>query len=152
MALRFVLANPNVTVALSGMQNLDMVEENAKVAGIEGPLTAEELARVAAMLEENKRLAELYCTGCKYCMPCPKGINIPRVFELMNYHKVYGLTDYAKNDYARLMVPLSERADDWYRNQGVDASQCVKCGQCEKKCPQHLKIIEQLAETHATLG
>jgi predicted aldo/keto reductase-like oxidoreductase len=152
MALRFVLANDNVTVALSGMQTMDMVEENAKVAGIEGPLTAEELARVAAMLEENKRLAELYCTGCKYCMPCPQGINIPRVFELMNYHKIYGLTDYAKSDYAKLMVPLSERTEGWYREQGLDASQCVECGQCEAKCPQHLKIIEQLKETHATLA
>jgi predicted aldo/keto reductase-like oxidoreductase len=103
------------------------------------------------MLEENKRLAELYCTGCKYCMPCPKGSNIPRVFELMNYHKVYGLTDYAKNEYARLAIPLSER-DGWAKGQGLDASQCVECGQCEKKCPQHLKIIEQLKETHATLA
>ena len=48
------------------------------------------------MLDENKRLMDLYCTGCNYCMPCPQHINIPHLFSLMNYHRVYKLTDYAK--------------------------------------------------------
>jgi predicted aldo/keto reductase-like oxidoreductase len=150
MALRFVLANPNATVALSGMSEMSMVEENAKVASIEGPLTGEELAHVEKMLEENKRLAELYCTGCKYCMPCPQGINIPHVFNLMNYHKVYGLTDYARGEYAKLLTPLAERGGNG-AERGLDASVCVECGQCESKCPQHLKIIEQLKETDGVL-
>jgi predicted aldo/keto reductase-like oxidoreductase len=151
MALRFVLANPNVSVALSGMSEMAHVEENAKVASIEGPLTDAELAHVAKMLEENKRLAELYCTGCKYCMPCPQGINIPHVFGLMNYHRVYGLTDYAKKQYEGLYTPIDERSG-WSKEDGLDASKCVECGQCEEKCPQHLKIIAQLKETHDVLS
>jgi predicted aldo/keto reductase-like oxidoreductase len=142
----------SVNIALSGMQTIEMVEENAKVASIEGVLTPAELEQIEKMLEENKRLAELYCTGCKYCMPCPQGINIPHVFSLMNYHKVYGLTDYARKEYAQLKTPLDSRKENWQKERGVDASNCAECGACEGKCPQKLKIIEQLKETHAVLA
>jgi len=149
MALRFVLANRNVDIALSGMNTIAMVEENAKIAAIEGKLTQEELEQIDRMLNENKRLAELYCTGCEYCMPCPQGINIPHVFSLMNYHKIYGLTDYAKKEYASLAIPLDDRGR-WEKESGLDASACVECKACEQKCPQHLQIVKQLKETHAT--
>ena len=152
MALRFVLANPSAHVALSGMENIEMLEENARVASIEGPLTADELTQVENMLAENKRLAELYCTGCRYCMPCPQGINIPHVFGVMNNHRVYGLTDHARGEYARLCIDMDKRSEDWHKEQGVDASHCIECGQCEEKCPQHLKIVQQLKETHSVLG
>ncbi len=88
MALRFVLANPNVNMALSGMENEKMLEENVKIASIGGQLTEAELEQVKAMLDENKRLMDLYCTGCNYCMPCPQHINIPHLFSLMNYQRV----------------------------------------------------------------
>lgn len=152
MALRFVLANSNVNIALSGMENLEMLEENAKVASIEGPLDPQELAQVAQMLTENQKLAELYCTGCKYCMPCPAGINIPHVFSLMNYQRVYGLGEYARQEYQKLLTPMGERKSNWEKDWGLDASECLKCGQCEGKCPQHLEIIRQLEETRAALG
>ena len=143
MALRFVMNNPNVNIALSGMSSMEMVEENARVASDMSPLSAEENARVDAMLEENRRLAELYCTGCNYCMPCPKGLNIPEIFKMMNYHRVYGLTDYAKKTYAAIGSGNLK-----FQN----AASCVGCGQCEKKCPQHLHIREQLRVTHDTLS
>lgn len=147
LALRFVLSNPDVNIALSGMQNMEMVEENAKVASIDGLLTADELKKIESMMLENKKLAELYCTGCKYCMPCPQGINIPYVFGLMNYHKVYGLTDYAKAEFKKLSIPVEQRAEVWLKEQGEAPSKCAGCGECESKCPQKLKIIEQLRET-----
>lgn len=151
MALRFVIANPHVNVALSGMQNLEQLEENAKVASIEGPLSEAEYAQVFSMLEENKKLAELYCTGCKYCMPCPQGINIPHIFSLMNLHRVYGLTDYARSEYGNVLVPMSERKADWHIELGEAISECIKCGACEAQCPQRLKIIEQLEDTQDML-
>jgi len=151
MALRYVLANPNVHIALSGMENVEMLEENAKVASIKGALTEEELRKVQAMLEENKRLSELYCTGCKYCLPCPQNINIPLVFSHMNAHRVYGITKYAREEYAKFYKPMEKR-DDGEKEMGVDASKCIGCGQCEAKCPQHLRIIEQLKETHQAIG
>lgn len=152
MALRFVLANPNVNIALSGMGNEKMLAENVKIASIGGQLSEAELAQVKAMLDENKRLMDLYCTGCNYCMPCPKGINIPHLFRLMNYHRVYHLTDYAKAEYAKTKVPLAERKEKWEQQQGLDASHCVACGACEKKCPQKLEIIQQLKDTRQALG
>ena len=152
MALRFVIANPNVNIALSGMENIEMLEQNVAVASIEGGLTAEELGKVNAMMEENKRLAELYCTGCKYCLPCPQGINIPFVFGNMNLHRVYGITKHAREEYARLYKPMEERDGEWERAFGVDVSHCVECGQCEAKCPQHLNIIQQLKDTHEAIG
>lgn len=139
MALRFVLNNPGVHVALSGMSTIAMVEENARTADIARPFTPEEAARIDSMLEENRRLAELYCTGCNYCMPCPQGLNIPEIFRLMNYHRVYGLTDYARSRYAGI-------------GKGENAAACVGCGACEKKCPQKLKIRDQLAQTHDKLS
>jgi predicted aldo/keto reductase-like oxidoreductase len=143
MALRFVLANQNVSLALSGMSTIEMVEENAAVASIPGVLTLEELKKVEEMLQENKRLSELYCTGCNYCMPCPQGLNIPHIFKLMNYNRVYGLKDYAKEEYNKLKIQGNKT--------GNPADACVECGACEAKCPQHLKIINQLKETSAAL-
>jgi predicted aldo/keto reductase-like oxidoreductase len=142
LALRFVLANPNVSVALSGMNTVEMVEENAATASLEAHLTAEDLDRVAAMLEENKKLSELYCTGCEYCMPCPNNVNIPQAFRLMNLHRVWGLTDSARQRYAELSSS----------DPVADASACIECGQCEAKCPQKIPIIEQLKETQRALG
>lgn len=142
LALRFVLSNPNVSVALSGMNTVEMVEENVATAGVETPLTEDEMRRIAAMIEENRRLAELYCTGCEYCLPCPNKVAIPEIFRLMNLHRVWGLTDAARERYAEL-----GSADP-----PGDASACVECGQCEEKCPQKIPIIEQLKESHRALA
>ena len=144
LALRFVLVNSNVNVALSGVSSIEQLEENARVADNTNPLSAEELGKLDAMVRENERLADLYCTGCQYCMPCPEGINIPEIFSFMNYHRVYQITDFAKAAYAEIgTLPWK-----MYKN----ASACSECGQCETKCPQSLPIREQLKETHRVLG
>lgn len=135
VALRFVLANPNVSCALSGMSTIEMVEENARVASIEEPLSAEDWENINITFERTKKLADLYCTGCEYCLPCPQGINIPKVFSIMNYHKVYGLTEYAKKQYENL-----GKKEEF----GSSPEDCIECGQCEDKCPQFIKIRDQL--------
>lgn len=144
LALRFVLANQNVSCALSGMGSLAMVEENALVASKTSPLSPDELERLNKSMLENKKMAELYCTGCNYCMPCPHDVNIPLNFQLMNYHKVYGLTDYAREQYSQIGI------NDWLK--GKSAEHCVECGLCEPKCPQSIAIRRQLKETAAALG
>jgi predicted aldo/keto reductase-like oxidoreductase len=145
MALRFVLANGNVDIALSGMGNMDMLKENFEVASRTGHLTGDELQHIKKMMEENKNLAKLYCTGCNYCKPCPQGIDIPYLFEIMNRYRVYDLKEHAKSAYKEMMDGLS-----WIKS--ADASKCAACGACEEKCPQKLPIIKQLQETHRTLG
>ena len=145
MAMRFVLANPNVDMALSGMSTLAMVEENAKISANSGHLTEDEMAKIKAMMEENKKLAELYCTSCDYCKPCPQDINIPHLFGIMNTHKVYELTEHAVGFYNSTI-----RGEAWIKS--ASPTTCTECGECEAKCPQKLPIIKQLKETHVALG
>jgi len=144
MAMRFVLANPNVDISLSGMENIAMLEENVEIASRTGHLTEDEKARVVEMMTENSRLAELYCTGCNYCLPCPQNINIPHIFGIMNNHKVYELTEHAKKQYAEVV-----NGTGWIKS--ADATKCTDCGVCEAKCPQNLPITKQLKETHAVM-
>lgn len=147
VALRFVLSNPNVTIALSGMNSLAMVDENVATASRKAPLTAAERQKVLDALEETKSLSGLYCTGCGYCMPCPNGIDIPGNFSAMNYHRVWGLEKLARGWYKSLGT---KKKDDTTIEAWAEA--CVECGECEPKCPQDIPIIEQLKETHAALG
>lgn len=144
IALRYVLTNTGVACALSGMGSMEMVEENVKVASNDTPLSVDELEKIAASMEENKKMSDLYCTGCNYCMPCPHEVNIPLNFQIMNYHRVFGITDYAKGEYANI------GKFDWAKGKKADA--CVECGICEEKCPQKIEIRKQLKETAAALS
>lgn len=144
LALRFVLANPNVTTAFSGMSDMQQVEENCATASREEPLSGEEVEAIEQALVANQKLAELYCTGCNYCMPCPNGVGIPQCFSAMNMHRVWGLTEHAKHRYHHLGPNNKEGF--------LRADACVECGQCEPKCPQKIPIMAQLKETHAALG
>ena len=143
LAMRFVLANPHVAVALSGMSTLAQVEENLRVASDPSPLSAADQAAIQEHLVRMKKMAELYCTGCNYCLPCPGEVAIPKIFERYNRGRVYGLWDSARRDYARIgTVP-------WDGGKKADA--CSECGACEKKCPQHIPIRQQLREAHKAL-
>jgi predicted aldo/keto reductase-like oxidoreductase len=145
MAMRFVLANPHAHMALSGMSDMQMVEENCKLAAQAHHLTAGDMEQVKRMMEENKKLADMYCTGCKYCQPCPAGIEIAHILGLMNNHRVYGITEHSRARYAAL-----QNGDPWPKSN--DVSHCTDCGQCEQKCPQKLPIMAQLKDTHSTLN
>ena len=145
LAMRFVLSNPCVNIALSGMSEISMVRENAAVAANGGNLSAEELGGINKMMEENKKLAQLYCTTCNYCKPCPQEINIPHLFGLMNDHRVYELTQHSKKAYADCLAGRT-----FQKSKSPEA--CTECGECERKCPQKLPIIKQLKETHKALA
>lgn len=144
LAFKFVLGNPGVCCALSGMQTIEMVEQNAKVASLENPMSEAEWRRVGESLENLKKFSELYCTGCSYCQPCPKGINIPKIFQAYTYLNVYGLKDLAKNTWNGYL--------NNEKNPGVSPSACVNCGYCERKCPQHLKVRELLKKVEGVLS
>ena len=141
LALRFVLSNPNVTLALSGMGTLQMVEENAAIASDETSLSAADRALIAEQLERLKKMADLYCTGCGYCQPCPNEVNIPYIFQKYNEARVYGLWANSRTSY-----------QEWRWVKGKRADACTQCGECEDKCPQHIPIREQLAEAHEALS
>ncbi len=144
LALRFVLSNPNVSIALSGMSNIEQVESNLDIADRFTPFIKDDFGVVDKSIEQYKPLTDLYCTGCNYCMPCPYEVNIPLNFTLMNYFKVFHAYGYAKGQYKFIGV------FDFL--PGKPASECTECGECEPKCPQDIPIIAQLKETAETLG
>jgi predicted aldo/keto reductase-like oxidoreductase len=151
LALRFVWSNPHVSVALSGMNEVSQIEENVSSASRVATLSETERAQVQRLIEQNRRLADLYCTGCGYCMPCPNGVNIPENFRYMNWYRVWGMEEEAKEAYAKLTEEGTWQP--WAgRIEGLKAEECIQCGQCEPKCPQNISIIEQLEEVTATLG
>lgn len=139
LALRFVFANPNIDCALSGMEALEQVEENAAIASNTTPLSPAEIAGINAAMEENKRLADLYCTGCNYCLPhCPREVNIPHIFQAMNNYRIYRTEEYARKQYHEI------GANQWVKGRKADA--CIECGICEEHCPQKIQIRHQLKE------
>ena len=132
-ALRFVLANDAVTVAIPGMTNIGELEENVAVGESFRGLTEEEKAELR---EAAEVLGKDFCRGCGYCQPCPQGVRIPIILRHAGYYSRYGLVDWAKGR---------------YRMVEVKADACIECGKCEEKCPYDLPIIEKLKEAHAWL-
>ena len=142
LALKFVLGNKNITCALSGMENIDMLEKNVKVASLEEPMTEKEWTDVTKAMEETKKFSDLYCTGCRYCIKCPMEINIARIFEIYTHYNVYGLKEGAAREYR-----------DFLNDKNIShAEDCTKCGYCETKCPQHLNIRDQLERVNGILS
>ncbi len=150
LALRFVWNNPNVSVALSGMNEMAQIEANCAAAGRAGTLDDREQEAVRRLLEKNQKLADLYCTGCAYCMPCPNDVQIPENFRYMNWYRVWGLEADAKKAYARLTG--EDSWTPWGLVKGLKAEACLQCGECEPKCPQNIHIMDQLVEVAQALG
>ena len=138
-AIRFAASLPNVMMVLSGMSNLEQMEDNLSFMRDFQPLSEEEQQVVEAAREALLQFDRIACTGCHYCTPgCPMEIHIPEIFAVMNVYKMYGNLNESRHDYG-------------WRPGGAKASECVQCGQCEDACPQHLPIISLLEEVVETL-
>lgn len=133
-ALRWVWNHPEVSVILSGMNAMEQVAENIRVAeeAEANSLTVKELAIVETVKKIFKEKVKVNCTGCAYCMPCPIGINIPICFSTYNDHWVFDGAPEAKYAYTQ------------WTSLGAPASKCVECGKCESHCPQGLEIRKEL--------
>ncbi len=131
-ALRWVGTHSNVKVILSGMSTYSQVLDNLKTFETFKPLNQEEQALVEKVAATIRSRVKNGCTGCRYCMPCPFGIDIPKNFAIWNQEAMYGNPAAAKRKYERELAE-SARAD-----------QCRKCGACEKECPQAISIREDL--------
>lgn len=141
--LKWLYNQKEVTVVLSGMNSLEMVEENVKTASDSdaGEFTQSDfdlIEKVKKIISENEKIG---CTGCRYCMPCPKGVEIPGIFKSWNTmyteSKMSGRGQYFQAFY------LTE-------NPGL-ATQCIECGKCEQHCPQNLPIRQKLKEADRDL-
>jgi predicted aldo/keto reductase-like oxidoreductase len=145
IAFRFVFSNPNVDVVMSGPEVVSQLEKDVRIASSEERLSGRESQKLNEIYEKTKKLNELYCTGCGYCMSCPHGLNIPEIFKYYVRYKAYGMRKDAMDAYAYYGTPGC-----WIA--GKKASECVECGACMDKCPQKIDIIKQLKEAHETLS
>ncbi|MDO4294381.1 MAG: aldo/keto reductase [Eubacteriales bacterium] len=138
-ALRWVGSHPNVKVILSGMSTMGQVEDNLKTFADFRPLDEREQSVIADIVKELKSRVQNGCTACRYCMPCPAGVNIPGNFAAWNRFHIYGTYEHVKNAWEK---DLKEEEK---------AKNCVRCGKCEKVCPQKLSIRADLARAQADL-
>ena len=134
LAVRYVLSNPNVTVAIPGMAAPEELTQNIDAAADASPLTREELDRCE---EVRRALGTQFCRRCNYCAPCTVGIQIPNCFLFHGYLDRYGLEGWARERYATLKVK---------------AGACVECGACETRCPYQLPIRQMLKKVAADFG
>lgn len=138
-ALRYAAGFDNVKVVLSGMSTMAQVEDNLKTFGNFEPLSAAERNVIEQVADALRKRVQNGCTNCRYCMPCPAGVDIPRCFAIWNQYHIYENVNETK----------------WNWTQGIEeakkASNCIKCGKCEQACPQHIAIREDLARLQEEL-
>ncbi len=142
-AFRWLWDQKEVTVVLSGMNSMEMVKENMRVAsqaGI-GDMDESQQAMLQEVVKAIHSTVKVGCTGCGYCMPCPKGVDIPGTFAA--YNRYYSDSKFAAMKEYFMCTTL--------RQKSAAASQCIGCGKCEKHCPQNLPIREKLKDAKKTL-
>jgi len=136
LALKWLYNQPEVTCVLSGMNSMEMVEQNVKTASESpaGCMTEDDFALVEQVKREIEKSVKVGCTGCSYCMPCPKGVDIPGTFRCYNAMYSEGKSS-GRKDYLQCTA---------FRKDTSSASQCIGCGKCESHCPQHIEIRKEL--------
>jgi len=140
-AFRWLYNFPEVTVILSGVSTMEQLKENIEIFKNAAPnsMTEEELELVAQVKAIYESRTKVDCTACNYCMPCPSGVDIPRIFSLYNTASMFNEYAEQSKHYERLI------------EENKDASNCVECSQCEGACPQNIAIIDMLKEAHEAL-
>jgi hypothetical protein len=136
LAFKWLYDQPEVTCVLSGMNSLEMVEQNIKTADASpaGCLDESDRMLIKRVKEEIAKSVKVGCTGCGYCMPCPKGVDIPGTFRCYNAMYSEGKRS-GRRDYLQCTA---------FRKDTSSASQCISCGKCESHCPQHIAIRKEL--------
>lgn len=139
-AIKFPLSLDNVMTVLSGMNDIDQVRENIEIASADPSLSQKEIEFYDKAREIYKKREQIACTACEYCLPCTVEINIPKVFSMWNNAFLYDEAEKSKKSYEE------------YLKDGVNPEACIKCGKCEKICPQSLEIIEGLKKANEFLS
>ena len=132
IAMRFILANPDVTVVIPGMATLEELAQNVSSAENASPLSADEQKKINAIRDD---LGTNFCRRCNYCAPCTVGINIPSLIVLEGYYSRYGLQEWAVGR---------------YEGTAIKASDCIGCGVCETRCPYNLPIRQMMKQVKDT--
>ncbi len=141
--LRWLYDQKEVTVVLSGMNSVDMVRENCRIASEAeaGQMTEADFATLEVVKRKIREKEKVPCTGCRYCMPCPQGVDIPGIFRCYNAMYMESKSQ-GRSQFMQTVALTKEPAF---------ATQCVQCGKCEKHCPQVIPIREKLKEADKAL-
>ena len=131
-AIRWVESLPQVAVVLSGMSDLQQLEDNVATMTHFEPMNEQELAAIDRVVEEIRTVNEIPCTGCRYCMDCPMGVDIPEIFSIYSQYKIFGKEKAFVQDYEEVV------------EHGNGAEHCVRCMACTTKCPQMIAIPDKL--------
>lgn len=135
-AIRYAASLPNVLTVLSGMSNLEQVQDNTATMTDFEPLKEADYQTIETALEIYRKNITIPCTGCKYCIDCPKEIDIPGIFKLSNDFAISKNRSAFKESYGKLPV-------------GRTAADCISCRKCVSLCPQSIQIPEELAKIKA---
>ena len=146
-ALRFLLANSSISTALLGFSRLAEVDQDLQA--LEGAEALDDAyrrdlaAKMAAARAAGMFVPEAFCTGCGYCRECPNGVDPTKLMQTMRDYGIYGRGE-----------SLSDWVERAYLGQSPaeELAKCVECGWCEEQCPQHLGIIDEIAQARAALG
>lgn len=140
-ALRWVADHENVKVVLSGMSNMEQLVDNINTFRDESyHLSAQEQQVIATVTDRLMAIPTVPCTGCRYCMDCPFGVDIPKVFSIYNNYEMFNNPQRTYNDYFVTLAPEAR------------ATSCQKCGACMTQCPQHIQIPDELEKAHKLLS
>jgi uncharacterized protein len=140
VGLRFVLGTPGVATVLSGMAEIEQVDENVRIAGRKTAMTPRQRKVMYDQLAAARKDLNAFCTSCNYCRPCPSGVDISACFRLLHSATYFGLMDYAQRQYK------------WLVDNKMSGHSCKKCGNCMPKCPNQVPIIDRLAEAAKLLS
>jgi predicted aldo/keto reductase-like oxidoreductase len=137
--LRFIWSHPEISVAVHDFRSVRDLMESARIAKSAAPdsLTVQEELLINSVRDAYRKLERMPCASCRPCMPCPEGIDVPRIFEIYNDAFIY---------------EDLKTACRIYRSEQHRADLCNRCGECEKRCVRNLKIIEWLEQAHRLLG
>lgn len=141
-AFRWLYDKPEFVTILSGMSNAEQLDDNLRIFADTSAncMSLSEKRMMNKVRGAYSAKVRVGCTGCEYCMPCPAGVNIPRVFRPLDEMAMFGRLGAYGERYHGMM------------ERGEDGGKCVKCGKCEKACPQHIAIREQLENIHKEFG
>ena len=142
-ALRWLWEQPEVSCVLSGMNSIEMLEENVRIASevCVGEFDETDRVMIETIKESINEKMKVGCTACNYCMPCPKGVDIPGTFRCYNEMFIED-KNAGRREYAQAVG---------LRKDSAFADACVSCGKCEQHCPQHLEIRKHLKEADKAL-
>jgi len=140
LALGFVVSNKDVDIAISGMEDITVLKKNLEALEGFQALGKDEKGLLDRIFSDKKTGQMIPCNNCGYCVPCPEDVAIPEIFKIYNYYKMTDLLGNSRFQYRKISEVLEKNTGE----------ACIRCGECEEKCPQKIGIMDKLEDIEKT--